>query len=158
MSNGTSVTPISICTSHGLAKSSQELPNRPVGVDFRFLPGQPDSASMHEVGIMEEAVRVAVETAKSSGANQVLRLQLRVGALSGAVPEALRFAFDVVCSDPMTRGARLEIEPVPASCWCPQCETEFKCEDLIGECPRCRNVSGELRHGRELELASVEIC
>ena len=113
---------------------------------------------MHEVGIMEEAVRVAVETAKSSGASKVLRLRLRVGALSGVVPEALQFAFDVVCGDPMTREAQLEVESVAASGWCSDCGLEFECEDLIAECPRCRKVSGELRHGRELEIASVEIC
>lgn len=107
---------------------------------------------------MEEAVRVAVQTARSSGASQVLRLRLRVGTLSGVVPEALRFAFDVVCCEPMMRGAQLEIEPVAALYWCPLCASEFECEDLIGECPACGNISRELRHGRELELASVEIC
>lgn len=112
---------------------------------------------MHEVGIMEEAVRVAVETAKSSGASQVLLLRLRVGVLSGVVPEALRFAFDVVCRDPMTQGAQLDIESVAASCWCPTCEAEFECEDLINECPRCQSVCSELRRGRDLEIASVEI-
>ena len=43
---------------------------------------------MHEVSIMESAVRMAVEAAKSAGASRVLALRLRVGTLSGAVPEA----------------------------------------------------------------------
>lgn len=127
-------------------------------VDFTMEPGQPERESMHEVGIMEEAVRMALETARSAGASRVLRLRLRVGALSGVVPEALRFAFDVACCDPMTRGAQLEIEPVASACWCPECRAEFECDDLVGECPMCRNVSAELRRGRELEITSVEIC
>jgi hydrogenase nickel incorporation protein HypA/HybF len=97
---------------------------------------------MHEVSIMEEAVRMAVETAK---------------ALSGAVPEALRFAFDVVCRDTIAEGASLEMETVPAAGWCPVCRAEFECADFINECPRCHNPNGELRRGRELEIASVEI-
>ena len=112
---------------------------------------------MHEVSIMEEAVRMAVETAKASGASRILVLRLRVGALSGVVPEALQFAFDVVCHDTMAGGASLELESVPAACWCPDCRAEFECADLLGECPRCHQPSGELRRGRELEIASVEI-
>jgi hydrogenase nickel incorporation protein HypA/HybF len=112
---------------------------------------------MHEVSIMEEAVRMAVETAKASGASRILVLRLRVGALSGVVPEALQFAFDVVCHDTMAEGASLELESVPAACWCPDCRAEFECEDLMSECPRCHQPGGELRRGRELEIASVEI-
>ncbi|MCW5552853.1 MAG: hydrogenase maturation nickel metallochaperone HypA [Verrucomicrobiae bacterium] len=112
---------------------------------------------MHEVAIMDEAVRMAVDTAKSSGASRVLGLRLRIGTLSGVVPEAMRFAFDVVCRGTMAEGASLEIESVPASCWCAQCRKEFECADLLNECPRCLNVSGELRRGRELEIASVEL-
>jgi len=112
---------------------------------------------MHEVSIMEEAVRMAVETAKTAGASRVLVLRLRVGTLSGAVPDALRFAFDVVCHDTMAEGASLEMETVPAAAWCPECRAEFECADFISQCPRCQNLSGELRRGRELEIASVEI-
>ena len=80
---------------------------------------------MHEVSIMEGAVRTAVDAAKSAGASRVLALRLRVGTLSGAVPEALRFAFDVVCRDTIAEGASLEMESVPAAGWCPVCRAEF---------------------------------
>lgn len=112
---------------------------------------------MHEVGIMSEAVRMAIETATASGASRVLGLRLRVGAMSGVVPDALHFAFDMVCRDTIAEDARLEIEPVPASCWCRVCQVEFECEDFVNECPHCHELSGELRRGRELELASVEM-
>jgi hydrogenase nickel incorporation protein HypA/HybF len=112
---------------------------------------------VHEVSIMEEAVRMAVDAAKSSGARRVRTLRLRVGALSGTVPEAMRFAFDVVCRDTLAEGSSLEIETVPAACWCASCRAEFECADFMNECPRCRNLSGELRRGRELEIAAVDL-
>ncbi len=46
------------------------------------------------------AVRLAVESARAAGAPRVTGLRLRVGSLSGAVPEALRFAWDVVRREP----------------------------------------------------------
>jgi hydrogenase nickel incorporation protein HypA/HybF len=112
---------------------------------------------MHEVSIMEEAVRMALDTATSAGANRIRTLRLRVGALSGVVPDALQFAFDIVCRDTLAAGAGLVIETVPATCWCAACRAEFVCQDLVSECPRCHNLSGELRRGRELEIAAVEI-
>jgi hydrogenase nickel incorporation protein HypA/HybF len=111
---------------------------------------------MHEVSIMTEALRMAVEAAQSAGANRVTKLRLRIGSLSGVVPESMRFAFDVVCEGTMAGGATLEIEPVPAACWCTTCLVEFACTDLFNECPRCHNFSGELRRGQELEIAAVE--
>ncbi len=112
---------------------------------------------MHEVSIMAEAVRLAVESAQAAGAPRVTGLRLRVGSLSGAVPEALRFAWDVVRRDTPAAEAWLEIESVPAACWCAKCRAEFACENGLSECPRCHEFSGDLRRGRELEIASVEV-
>lgn len=112
---------------------------------------------MHEVSIMAEAVRMAVETAQSAGAKRVIGLRLRVGTLSGAVPEAMQFAWDVVRRDTSAAEAWLEIESVPAASWCANCQVEFECRDFVNECPRCHDVSGDLRRGRELEIANVEI-
>jgi hydrogenase nickel incorporation protein HypA/HybF len=112
---------------------------------------------MHEVSIMAEAVRMAVETARAAGARRVTGLRLRVGTLSGAAPEAMRFAWDVVCRDTIAEGAWLEIEPVPAVCWCATCRTEFASVEVFDECPHCHNLSGELRSGRELDIAAVTL-
>ena len=112
---------------------------------------------MHEVSIMAEAVRLAMESARAAGAPRVTGLRLRVGSLSGAVPEALRFAWDVVRRDTPAAEAWLEIESVPAACWCAKCRAEFAFENGLSECPRCHEVSGDLRRGRELEIASVEV-
>lgn len=113
---------------------------------------------MHEVSIMEAAAEAAEATARREGAARIITLRLRVGAMSGVVPEALRFAFDVVAAQsPLLAGATMEIETVPAVCWCATCAAEFSGADWINECPRCHNPSGELRQGRELEIASVEL-
>lgn len=112
---------------------------------------------MHEVSIMQNAMALARETAKSKGAQRIHALRLRVGAMSGVVPDALQFAFDMVTQGTMAEGASLEIESVPARCWCAECQLEFDSEDFLGECPKCGQLSSELRSGTELEIASVEL-
>jgi len=113
--------------------------------------------TMHEVSIMAEAVRMAAESAQAAGAQRILAMRLRVGKLSGAVPEAMAFAWDVVRRDTMLADARLEIESVAAACWCATCQAEFECQEFLSECPRCHELSGDLRRGRELEIAAVEL-
>ena len=112
---------------------------------------------MHEVSIMAEAVRMAKESAQAAGASRITTLRLRIGKLSGAVPEALEFAWDVVRRGTIAETATLEIESVAAICWCATCQAEFDCQDFLNECPRCRNLSGDLRRGRELDIAAVEL-
>jgi len=115
------------------------------------------NAQMHEVAIMTEALRMAEEAATSAGSRRITKLQLRIGSLSGVVPDSMRFAFDVVSHDTLANGAALEIELIPAACWCATCQAEFACADFFNECPRCHNPSGELRRGREMEIAAVEL-
>lgn len=112
---------------------------------------------MHEFGIMEAALETAAQKTRAAGATQIHRLKLRVGKLSGVVPEALRFAFDALKAGSPAASAVLEIEEVPAVCWCADCAAEFEAADLNYECPRCHRPSGELRRGKEMELASLEI-
>ena len=113
---------------------------------------------MHELSIMESALNLALEQARKSGAVRVHALRLRIGALSGVVPEALEFAFEALTPGTPAEGAELLVETVPALFWCQSCGREFAAEDLLAECPVCRRPSAELRAGREMELASMEIA
>jgi hydrogenase nickel incorporation protein HypA/HybF len=82
---------------------------------------------------------------------------MRIGPLSGVVPEALEFAFEVVARGTMAEAARLEIERVPIVCHCAACAREFEAADMLCECPECHQPSSEIRRGREMHLMSVEV-
>jgi hydrogenase nickel incorporation protein HypA/HybF len=112
---------------------------------------------MHELAIMDSALNMALEQAEKAGALRVHVIRLRIGALSGVVPDALRFAFEALAPGTMAQGATLDIENVPARFWCTSCNREFQSDDFFAECPGCQRPSGELRGGREMELASMEI-
>jgi len=112
---------------------------------------------MHELSIMQSALNVALEQARQAGAGRVHAIRLRIGALSGVVPDALEFAFEALAPGTAAEGAELAIEHVPARFWCATCTREFESEDMLAECPGCHGLSGELRGGREMEVASLEI-
>lgn len=113
---------------------------------------------MHELGLVESAMETVLRHAAERRAAQVNRVVLRIGSLAGVEPEALRFAFDVVTRGTIAEGAELEIEAVEAESFCAECRQTFTPEGgVVFICPRCGSLSGELRHGRELELARIEL-
>jgi len=112
---------------------------------------------MHEVGIMENTLELALTHAQQQGATQIHHMTLRVGALSGVEPDALRFAFDVVTQGTIAAQATLIIDAIPAICYCHHCQQEFQPTDWIYECPTCNHLTSDVRQGKELELASLEI-
>lgn len=112
---------------------------------------------MHELSLLEETLSLAVGYAQQQGATRIHRLTLRVGQLSGVVPEALQFAFDVVVQGTMAETAVLAIETLPAICYCPTCRQDFQPSDWIYECPTCLHLCSEVRQGRDLELVSLEV-
>lgn len=113
---------------------------------------------MHELGIMESALTLAQRYAVEKNARRIERVVLRIGALAGVDPEALRFAFDVASRGTVAEGATLEIEPVAAAIFCLSCQKEFVGEDrsFIFTCPDCGDFCGDIRRGRELELSRLE--
>lgn len=112
---------------------------------------------MHEVSLLENTLELAVGYAQKQGASQIHRLTLRVGELSGVIPEALRFAFEIVVQGTMAETAKLDIETIPAICYCPTCQQKFQPTDWIYECPQCHQLCTEILQGRDLELVSLEI-
>jgi hydrogenase nickel incorporation protein HypA/HybF len=112
---------------------------------------------MHEWSVMASALEIALEQTRRQGASRIHSITLRIGELSGVVPEALTFAFESVIAGTPAEGAHLIVEAVPILCRCPRCAEEFHPADVIYECPSCGQISADVRCGRELELASLEV-
>ncbi|MEB3322581.1 MAG: hydrogenase maturation nickel metallochaperone HypA [Synechococcaceae cyanobacterium] len=112
---------------------------------------------MHELSLMEAVRDLALGQAAAHGAARITAITLRIGALAGVEPEALRFAHAVVWEGTIAEGADLVIEEVPGECWCAPCAAPFPAEHGVCECPRCGAISRDLRQGRELQLASLEL-
>jgi hydrogenase nickel incorporation protein HypA/HybF len=113
---------------------------------------------MHELSIMQSALNEALNQARQAGASRVHEIRLRIGALSGVVPESLEFAFEALAAGTPAEGAQLVIENIPARFWCETCRREFEAGEMFAECPDCHQASSALRGGREMELASMEVA
>jgi hydrogenase nickel incorporation protein HypA/HybF len=112
---------------------------------------------MHEAGIMQSALDIAEQKARAAGATSIHEIRLRVGVMTGVVPEALEHAFAVLKDGTMAEDACLVVDYVPAIAWCSACRKEFESSELVCLCPACKAPSVQLRKGRELEIVSLEV-
>lgn len=108
---------------------------------------------MHELSITQSVVDAIVE--QMDGAT-VTAVCLEIGKLSGVVPDAVRFCFDMVGAGTPVDGARLEIREPPGMACCHDCGNEFTLDDLVPLCP-CGSANVRVLSGKELKITSVEV-
>jgi len=112
---------------------------------------------MHEVGLMQEALQIALMHAERNDATRIHALTMRIGPLAGVDVEALQLAFEVVKPDTAAAGAVLHLEKTPIRCWCSECGRSFEPADCVFRCPECQQLSADIRQGREFDVVSVEV-
>lgn len=108
---------------------------------------------MHELSITQDVVRTVVE---HTDGRTVTGVRLRIGALAGIVPDAVRFCFDLATAGTTLAGAWLQIEDEPGRGLCHACGAEFDMPELLPRCP-CGSTDGEVVAGRSLVVTSVEV-
>lgn len=83
---------------------------------------------------------------------------LRVGTLSGALPEALQGAWPIAADGTCLAGARLDIETVVAAVWCPSCHREHEVDEFFAlTCPACGTPTANLVRGREFQVLWADL-
>lgn len=113
---------------------------------------------MHELSIALSLIESVEAAAQAAGARRVTRIQLRLGAMSGVVKDALLFSYDIAAQGTLAEGAPLEVEEVPLTVHCPACDQTHMLSLGRGvACPACGNVHTRVVGGKELEIAAIEI-
>jgi hydrogenase nickel incorporation protein HypA/HybF len=112
---------------------------------------------MHELSIAMSIVEMAEEEAERRGV-QISAVHLTLGLLSGVVKDALLSSYEMACEGTALAGSRLLVTEVPVEVFCPVCQEPRK---LVSTqwfaCPDCGTPSGEVLHGKEMEVTALEI-
>lgn len=113
---------------------------------------------MHELSIALGIVDAAAEEAGRLGRGRVVAVHLRLGPLSGVVPDALRSAFELAREqEPALAAAELVVEEVPVAAYCPACAAERAVPFPELRCPACGTPTPDVVRGRELEVFAIEV-
>lgn len=112
---------------------------------------------MHEASIMQSVLEFACERMQEQGASRIHCVRLRVGALSGVVPEALEFAFEAMKAETPAAEATLDLEIEPARLRCQACGHAFDTTAIAEVCPQCGGWQTDVLRGQALDLVSMEV-
>jgi hydrogenase nickel incorporation protein HypA/HybF len=111
---------------------------------------------MHELSVAHAVVSTVVDALPSPD-SRVLQVRLRIGELSGIVPQALEFAYDVAAQGTPLEDAALVIERSPIIVDCPSCghQTIASAQDF--RCPSCEQPCGNVVGGKEMEIVDITL-
>ncbi|MBW1721660.1 MAG: hydrogenase maturation nickel metallochaperone HypA [Deltaproteobacteria bacterium] len=111
---------------------------------------------MHEMSIARDMIRIIREEMESHGMRRVKSVYLRLGKMTGVIPESLSFCFEVMIQGTELEGARLITEVLPLMGMCRECGCRFEIRDYTFLCPSCGSSEVEPVSGRELEVFELE--
>jgi hydrogenase nickel incorporation protein HypA/HybF len=113
---------------------------------------------MHEVGIAQGLLEIAVESCKKEGYKGIESIKVKIGKATGVLSDSLLFAFDAVKIDTIAEKAVLIIEEIPVGGFCDNCKNAFTVEEaFILACPLCGAKSFRVETGRELNVCEMEV-
>ncbi|MFZ1084686.1 MAG: hydrogenase maturation nickel metallochaperone HypA [Terracidiphilus sp.] len=113
---------------------------------------------MHELSLVTSIVETVTETLADHPGARVKEVRLRVGALASVIPESLEFCWGIVSEGTPLEASRLVVDLLPVVVHCERCAQDATLEGVQSfRCPRCNEICGEIRQGRELEIDSIEI-
>lgn len=113
---------------------------------------------MHELSIVASLFDIMEEKAKEKKARKILSVKLKIGALSGVVPELLHSSFDMYKKDTIAEEAVLHIETVPLCVRCEDCSQEtYSDEDFVLTCGKCGSSNIKTLAGMDMFLEKMEL-
>jgi hydrogenase nickel incorporation protein HypA/HybF len=112
---------------------------------------------VHEISIIQSLIEL-VEEQLEPGDTCVTSVTVGLGPLSGVVPMAFQFAFEVATFGTVLQRARLEIQTNALVVWCDACAAEREPIDVNHlRCPVCNQRTPTIVRGMEMELLRIEV-
>lgn len=113
---------------------------------------------MHELPITESIVRIAVEEAEKNKVSKINEIRLKIGELSGLVPECIQQYFDFVSNGTVAEGAKIIITKIPVTMKCEICNYTGSIDDFVdNKCPICGGLKMHMSGGNEFYIDSMEV-
>jgi len=113
---------------------------------------------MHEASIALNILDIAADNCRKAGYNRIESIRLRIGRASGIMTDSLLFAFNALKADTIASEAGVIIDEIPVGGICDKCGKDFITEEkYVLCCPECGSTSFNIKTGRELEIADMEV-
>lgn len=111
---------------------------------------------MHELSIVEGILETVVPEVRKYNVTRITEIRLKIGEMSGIVPQCIDEYFGIAAKGTIAEGARIRIERIPVRVSCPECGYEGGIARGRYKCPGCGGTGFRIVSGREYYIDSVE--
>lgn len=112
---------------------------------------------MHEAGIAQNILEIALNEAKKNGDKKITLVSVRIGKMTAIDEASLRFAFDALKVETKAENALFEFQCIPLLGRCLDCGAESELENYFVLCPKCSSGNVKILSGNELEMSHIEV-
>ena len=110
---------------------------------------------MHELGICDALLKMVRGIMKDEELEEVTRITVEVGSLSGVMPKFLADCWVAVADGTELQDTEFVIEELAGTASCMDCGEEFVADLNDLRCPRCRGRKLVPLTGRDLTLKEI---
>ena len=110
---------------------------------------------MHELGILDAMIHTIEDVVREEGAEEVERIVLDVGELSGVVPRYLEECWPAARYKTSMEETELEVCVVPGIVKCRDCGSVFNAMRSDMRCPKCEGQQMEILSGNDLMIKEI---
>lgn len=114
---------------------------------------------MHEMALMGDILQLIQEDAAEKGLQKIDQIELVVGEVSNAMPDALVMAFAIYKEQNpqfISQDAELIIHPEEAKAECVLCGANYRPDKKLALCPECNMPSGKVISGETFQVLAYE--
>lgn len=112
---------------------------------------------MHEYSLVRSLLKQVGDLLVEHGGESVQRVRVEMGPLSGVERALVEIAFADQVEHTPCRGAILQVEDIPLTAVCRDCEAEFEIQRFRFQCPLCQSPQVRVTAGDEFRLLDIEI-
>lgn len=112
---------------------------------------------MHEFSIVNALLDMCEQNAKDHDMAKVLKVEIKIGKLSGVEPHLLETAFNTFKEGTMCDGAIFEMHLQDVILHCNECNKESIILNNVFECPLCKSTECRVVDGEDMYLMRLEM-
>lgn len=112
---------------------------------------------MHELALTEGILKIAKSEAEKHSVTKVINIKLKIGELSGVVPNLIQEYFNIVSKGTVAEDAKIIIERIPGQIKCLDCNEISPIERMRIKCPKCEGYNVKIIAGKEYYVDSMEV-
>ncbi len=112
---------------------------------------------MHELPVTQNILEIALRHAKAANASRIMSINIVIGELASIVDDSIQFYWDIISSDTIAEGAKLNFNRINAEFECKVCGERYNLQGNELVCPDCGSLQIDIIAGKEFFLESIDV-